>query len=141
MESLRLSFTVAGETATMRSRAADLLAGLPADGVHDVLLVITELVDNVVEHTDSGGELHLSRADRVVRVEVHDHSRQFPQLQRSDPRRPGGRGLLLVAALADAWGSRPTATGKFVWACLGGPSHAGSPPATFLEDCAYPLSR
>lgn len=29
-----------------------------------------------------------------------------------------GRGLLLVEALADAWGTRPTASGKTVWFTL-----------------------
>lgn len=100
----------------MRRRAADLLAGQPAELVQDVLLLITELVDNVVQHTDSGGELHVVPAAGTLRVEVHDHSRSFPQLQRPDLRRAGGRGLLLVAAIAQSWGSRPTETGKMVWA-------------------------
>lgn len=102
----------------MRSRTAEVLAGQPVEVVQDVLLVITELVENVVQHTDGGGELRMSRADDAVRVEVHDHSRAFPQLQRPDPRRAGGRGLLLVAAIAQRWGSRPTPTGKVVWAHL-----------------------
>jgi hypothetical protein len=116
MDLLRLPFTCAQESAAMRRRAADLLAGQPPDVVHDVLLVITELVDNVVQHTDSGGELHMLPASGTLRVEVHDHSRSFPQLQRPDLRRAGGRGLLLVAAIAQSWGSRPTETGKVVWA-------------------------
>jgi anti-sigma regulatory factor (Ser/Thr protein kinase) len=116
MNLLRLPFTGAEESASMRSRSAALLAGQPAEVVQDVLLVITELVDNVVQHTDGGGELHMARDDGAVQVEVHDHSRSFPQLQRPDQRRAGGRGLLLVAAIANKWGSRPTATGKVVWA-------------------------
>jgi len=118
MNLLRLPFSGAEESAPMRTRTAELLAGQPADVVHDVLLVITELVENVVQHTDGGGELHMISADGAVRVEVHDHSRAFPQLQRPDPRRAGGRGLLLVAAIAQRWGSRPTPTGKVVWAHL-----------------------
>lgn len=106
----------------MRQCAAELLTGQPAETVQDVLLVITELVDNVVQHTGGGGELHLVREDGTVQVEVYDHSRDFPQLQRADPRRPGGRGLLLVAALTDRWGSRPTPNGKLVWARLGKPA-------------------
>jgi hypothetical protein len=30
-----------------------------------------------------------------------------------------GRGLLLLDAMADAWGSSPTADGKVVWANIG----------------------
>jgi hypothetical protein len=119
MESLQLPFIRAEDSAQLRSQTAPLVAGRAPEVLDDVLLVITELVDNVVQHTGNGGELHLLLADGVVHVEVHDHSRDFPQLQRPDPLRPGGRGLLLVAALAHAWGSRPTATGKVVWARLG----------------------
>ncbi|MCU7728716.1 ATP-binding protein [Actinoplanes sp. KI2] len=116
MDVLRLSFTDAVEIASIRGRAVEVLRGQPVEVVDDVMVVITELVANVVQHTDRGGHLNLTPGKGVVQVEVHDHSRSFPQLQRSDPRRPGGRGLLLVAALAQAWGSRPTATGKVVWA-------------------------
>jgi anti-sigma regulatory factor (Ser/Thr protein kinase) len=116
MNLLRLTFTGAEESAVIRSRTADLLAGQPVDTMQDVLLVITELVGNVVQHTDGGGELRLARHGGTVQVEVHDHSRAFPQLQRPDPLRPGGRGLLLVAATAQSWGCRRTAAGKVVWA-------------------------
>jgi len=116
MEALSLSFSHAGDGAAMRRHAAQLLDGEPADTVQDVLLVITELVDNVVQHTDGGGELRMRRENATVRVEVHDRSRVFPQLQRADPRRPGGRGLLLVSAVSERWGSNPTPDGKLVWA-------------------------
>ena len=120
MEALRLSFSDARESAALRRSAAELLTGQSPDLIEDALLVITELVDNVVQHTPAGGELRLRREDGTVWIEVHDRSRTFPQLQRHDPRRPGGRGLLLVAALTKTWGSRPTEEGKLVWARLGG---------------------
>ncbi|WP_433306346.1 ATP-binding protein [Actinoplanes sp. CA-030573] len=116
MESVRLPFARAEESARMRATVAHLLTGQPADMVHDVLLVVTELVDNVVQHTGDGGELRVACGDDAVRVEVRDRSREFPCLQRPDPRRPGGRGLILVAAIAHSWGSEPTGGGKVVWA-------------------------
>jgi two-component sensor histidine kinase len=119
VSSLRLSFSQAGDGAAIRTSAADLLSGQPPEMIHDVLLVITELVDNVVQHTDGGGELYLRRDRGTVLIQVHDRSRAFPQLQRRDIRRPGGRGLQLVAALTQTWGSQPTASGKYVWARLG----------------------
>jgi anti-sigma regulatory factor (Ser/Thr protein kinase) len=121
MDLLRLRFSGAGENASIRSRTAELLAGQPTEVVQDVLLVVTELVANVVQHTGDGGELHLACHDGRVRIAVHDQSRSFPQLQRPDPRRPGGRGLMLVAAVAETWGSRPTPTGKVVWAHISMP--------------------
>jgi|1185.fasta_scaffold790519_2 anti-sigma regulatory factor (Ser/Thr protein kinase) len=120
MEALRLSFSDARESAALRRSAAELLTGQSPDLIEDALLVITELVDNVVQHTADGGELCLRREEDTVWIEVYDRSRIFPQLQRHDPRRPGGRGLLLVAALTKTWGSRPTEQGKLVWARLGG---------------------
>jgi anti-sigma regulatory factor (Ser/Thr protein kinase) len=122
MTSLQLPFRQASDSAGLRGRAAELLAGLPQEVIGDILLVITELVDNVVQHTAGGGELRVCCADGTVHVEVHDRSRAFPQLQRPDLLRPGGRGLLLIAALAKTWGSRPTTTGKVVWACLETPA-------------------
>jgi hypothetical protein len=116
MNLLRLPLRGAGDGALIRSTAAGLLAGQPAEKVQDVLVVITELAHNVVQHTDGGGELRLIKHDDAVEVEVYDESRKFPQLQRPDLRRPGGRGLLLVAAIAQHWGCRPTARGKVVWA-------------------------
>jgi len=116
MSLLHLPFTGARDSASMRSTTAGLLAGQPAEAVQDVLLVITELAENVVQHTEGGGELRLIRHDDAVQVEVYDQSRTFPQLQRPDPRRPGGRGLQLVAAIAQQWGCRPTPAGKVVWA-------------------------
>jgi anti-sigma regulatory factor (Ser/Thr protein kinase) len=133
MNSMQLPFRRAQDTARLRGRTAELLAGLSREIVGDILLVITELVDNVVQHTDGGGELRVRCADGTVHVEVHDHSRDFPQLQRPDLLRPGGRGLLLIAALANTWGSRPTTTGKVVWACVETPAaHLGVASTTRL---------
>jgi hypothetical protein len=102
----------------MRRAVARLLSGTAAGLVAEVLLVVTVLVGNVIQHSGGPGELRLWCEDRCVWIEVHDLSRTFPRLQRADPLRPGGRGLLLVAALAETWGSRPTPTGKLVWARL-----------------------
>lgn len=86
----------------------------------DVLLVTTELVQNVTQHTDDGGELRLSLRDDAILVEVTDTSPQPPHLRRPAASTPGGRGMQLIAATARRWGTRPAAwagrTGKVVWA-------------------------
>jgi anti-sigma regulatory factor (Ser/Thr protein kinase) len=87
-----------------------------AGRVDDVLLAASELVTNVVQHTDDGGVLDawVSRGGDV-RVEVHDGNPQLPTVQ-EPPLELTGRGLRIVAAVADEWGAAPTEHGKVVWA-------------------------
>jgi anti-sigma regulatory factor (Ser/Thr protein kinase) len=84
--------------------------------VQDVLLAASELVTNVVHHTDDGGELFawVGRGGSV-RLEVHDRDRALPTVQETTEE-GRGRGLRIVASVADEWGSAPTADGKVVWA-------------------------
>jgi anti-sigma regulatory factor (Ser/Thr protein kinase) len=82
----------------------------------DVLLITTELVQNVTKHTDDGGELVLSLHGDAILIEVADTSPQPPRLQPPADRRLGGRGLMLVAAVASDWGCRGDGDGKVVWA-------------------------
>ncbi|MEV4407771.1 ATP-binding protein [Actinoplanes sp. NPDC049598] len=118
MQALRLPFDHRTDTASLRHAAHGwLISWQDGDVVEDTLLVITELVQNVVQHTGDGGEVALTGNGQVL-VEVFDHSRNLPRLIGPDPRRLGGRGMLLVDAVSDEWGSRLTATGKVVWARL-----------------------
>jgi serine phosphatase RsbU (regulator of sigma subunit)/anti-sigma regulatory factor (Ser/Thr protein kinase) len=114
---LRTPFSRDVDSATLRSTARQALTGWqPPDLLDDTLVVITELVHNAVRHTGEGGELVITRRADGVLVEVSDRSPDQPQPLPPDRRRVGGRGLLLVAALAAEWASRPAATGKVVWA-------------------------
>jgi len=91
-----------------------------SDRADDVLLVTTELVQNVTKHTDDGGELRVSLDGDSILVEVTDTDPRMPLLRQPEPGRIGGRGMLLIAGVARAWGSRPAAwagrAGKTVWA-------------------------
>jgi len=98
------------------------------DLVEDALLVISELVQNVSQHTRSDGELVVSAVDGGLLIEVTDDDPRSPRLQHPDGRRTGGRGLLLVAGLAEDWGVRQHDTGKTVWARL--PLRTTAPDAT-----------
>ncbi|MEU1785713.1 ATP-binding protein [Streptomyces sparsogenes] len=107
-------------TAAARARrtVAEALRGwgVPDDTVDDIVLMADELVTNAIEH--AGGpvwlRLRLRRGGCVI-CKVGDGSREAPLLRHSDSDAENGRGLALVAALADAFGSRVTATGKVVW--------------------------
>ena len=91
-------------------RALDDLGGeLPDGRMHDVRLLVSELVTNAVRHADlTGGdviELVVELADQKLRVEVRDPGGGFvPSAPSPDPARPSGWGLYLVAELADRWG-------------------------------------
>ena len=87
----------------------------------DVLLCVSELATNALLHGVPPGrcfrlDLGLD-TDGVLRVEVQDSGPG--EIGIADPG-PGpesehGRGLLLVAALADDWGVRERDPGKVVW--------------------------
>ncbi|MEV6847746.1 ATP-binding protein [Actinoplanes sp. NPDC051411] len=125
MELLRLAFANDEPAAPVRRKAqavlagSAILAGSAADVVDDVLVVISELVENVTRHTRGGGELRLAREDEVIVVEVRDGDATEPRLLPPDDRRIGGRGLLVVAGMARRWGVRREETGKTVWAEIG----------------------
>ncbi|MEU6066485.1 ATP-binding protein [Streptomyces sp. NPDC047082] len=89
-------------------------------------LIAAELTANAVRHGHVPGrdfDLRLTLTDSTIRIEVTDtKNEKYPSLTRSaaEPAAESGRGLLLVAALADKWGvtPRPSAPGKTVWAEL-----------------------
>jgi anti-sigma regulatory factor (Ser/Thr protein kinase) len=79
------------------------------------VLLTSELVSNVVLHARTPVELTVRSAQGVLRVEVGDHSPQLPIVKDYDRTAVTGRGLQLVAALADRWGVEPSDNGKVVW--------------------------
>ncbi|KUL41513.1 ATP-binding protein [Actinoplanes awajinensis] len=87
----------------------------------DVLIAVSELVQNVGQHTGGGGELTLSLTADGVLVEVADTAVGAPQVRHPGARQAGGRGLLLIDAMALAWGTRSGEAGKTVWALMPAP--------------------
>ncbi|MEV0039242.1 ATP-binding protein [Streptomyces sp. NPDC050804] len=88
-------------------------------------LVVSELLANAVRHgrVSSGREIETRFVPRfgAVRIEVCDSSPCRPAVRGLDPDALDGRGLILVAALADEWGVGERddgAPGKVVWAEL-----------------------
>ncbi|WP_217566039.1 ATP-binding protein [Streptomyces sp. GbtcB7] len=93
-----------------------------SEASEDVSLVVAELAANAVRHGSVRGRsfrVRLVLRDGVVRVEVADgRTEQMPVLR--EPDGEGGRGLVLVAALAERWGVEPRIgmAYKVVWAEL-----------------------
>ncbi|MER6136233.1 SpoIIE family protein phosphatase [Streptomyces sp. NPDC001815] len=77
-------------------------------------LLASELVGNVVRHAKGPVQLRLVRS-RTLICEVSDGSLTTPRIRRASETDEGGRGLQLVAALSQRWGTRHTATGKCIW--------------------------
>ncbi|MEU7550943.1 ATP-binding protein [Streptomyces sp. NPDC044571] len=94
-----------------------------ADTAEVAELLTTELVTNALVHTDQGAEVSARLEPTRLRVEVRDHAsrRPRPYVPTADDG-THGRGLVLVQALADAWGvdAAAQAGGKVVWFELGG---------------------
>ncbi|MGH9018467.1 MAG: ATP-binding protein [Acidimicrobiales bacterium] len=80
-----------------------------------VVLLGNELATNVVRHAGTEFEIDVVVSPDTTVVTVSDGSSVPPRLVENDPYSTGGRGLRIVAALADDWGMRHTDQGKQVW--------------------------
>jgi anti-sigma regulatory factor (Ser/Thr protein kinase) len=86
--------------------------------VDTATLVASELATNALVHGRGRVELRLRLTrDRLV-LESVDFGQHMPRRRRAGDMDEGGRGLHLVAELADRWGFRATDEGKVVWAEL-----------------------
>jgi PAS domain S-box-containing protein len=77
-------------------------------------MVVSELVTNAIRYAAPPILLRLIY-DRSLICEVTDASNTTPHLRRARTFDEGGRGLLLVAQLTQAWGTRQTRAGKTIW--------------------------
>jgi anti-sigma regulatory factor (Ser/Thr protein kinase) len=90
--------------------------GAPDDALDTVLLVVSELVTNALVHTDGQVRLELTLVNHRLRIAVADSSPRTPaRATRIGWEATGGRGILLVEAVSDVWGTLPVSGGKQVW--------------------------
>ncbi|MFJ6940226.1 SpoIIE family protein phosphatase [Streptomyces sp. NPDC101132] len=78
-------------------------------------LMLSELVTNAMRYGTEPIRVRLIH-DRTLICEVSDGSSTAPHLRRAATTDEGGRGLFLVAQLAQSWGTRYTPRGKVIWA-------------------------
>lgn len=93
---------------------------VPTSVRDDVLLLVTELVNNAVSHAKAGADRPLRVEIRhrapTLRVAVFDEGTGFRSAgPRSERDKSGGWGLFLVDQIADRWGITPTGSGTCVW--------------------------
>jgi anti-sigma regulatory factor (Ser/Thr protein kinase) len=106
---------------------------------HDGALAVSELVTNAVLHAGTGVAVRVRRLGDGIRIEVEDGDSHLPVVDAARPedllanRSMTGRGLALVAAIADRWGSEPCLGGKITWAevATGQRMVAPAPPPAF----------
>ncbi|WP_425247931.1 SpoIIE family protein phosphatase [Streptomyces sp. NEAU-NA10] len=77
-------------------------------------LLVSELVGNVIRHASGPIRLRLLRSRSLI-CEVYDGSLTSPRIRRAGYTDEGGRGLHLVAALSQRWGTRHLDEGKCIW--------------------------
>ncbi|MEU4093913.1 SpoIIE family protein phosphatase [Streptomyces sp. NPDC026673] len=78
-------------------------------------LVLSELITNAIRYGSAPIGVRLL-LDHTLTCEVSDGSSTSPHLRYAATTDEGGRGLFLVAQLAERWGTRYTAEGKVIWA-------------------------
>ena len=90
--------------------------------------MVTELVNNVVAHARTRMVVLIATMGEAMSVAVRDRSMVAPPYRGApvSPTAAGGRGMLLIEAMASRWGSLSLADGKVVWALL---SDAAAPGA------------
>ncbi len=104
-----------------RRFVADRLAAWGRDAyIDDAAIVVAELATNAMLHARSEFVVALSAHGDTVRVSVRDASPLLPSKQDPGPHAISGRGLVLVAAVAERWGTELLPNGKVVWADLSG---------------------
>ncbi|MFI9250469.1 SpoIIE family protein phosphatase [Streptomyces sp. NPDC053069] len=90
-----------------------------ADQVDSAVLLVSEMVTNVLVHTDADAlllaEVTGDAAARRLRVQVTDAGDDLPHKRRPGELASSGRGLMLIELLADAWGVDPRGEGKSIW--------------------------
>jgi PAS domain S-box-containing protein len=113
------SWDLPADPAVVADARAQAARQLAAWGLEEITftteLIVSELLTNAIRHAEPPIQLRMI-LDGALSCEVSDGSSTAPHLRRADRYDEGGRGLLLVAQLAERWGSRPTRAGKTIWA-------------------------
>ena len=106
-----------------RKFVSGILAGTPR--ADDMELIAAELASNAIRHSPAGqdgGEFTVTvrTGEGWARIEVSDTGTgQWYPPQGGDPDAEYGRGLAIIAALADKFGHDASADGQTVWAEVG----------------------
>ncbi len=130
MGRLLLPHDASSSATARRAISADLSsARVCEERIFDAVLVAAELLGNAVAHAQplDDGAVRITWAvqDGRARIEVHDGGAATrPHLRAAGPSDSDGRGLAIVAALADGWGYDASDGRCVVWAEFDAPIHS-----------------
>ncbi|MFE9257946.1 SpoIIE family protein phosphatase [Streptomyces sp. NPDC006879] len=110
---------VSGDPSEVAGMRAEAERQLDAWGLSDLSfgteLILSELLTNAIRY--GSGPIRVRMLyDQVLTCEVADGSSTSPHLRDAATTDEGGRGLFLVAQMAERWGTRYTPAGKIIWA-------------------------
>jgi anti-sigma regulatory factor (Ser/Thr protein kinase) len=118
MLEMRTAATLPADVASPRLARRWLDDLLPASVLQSVResaeLLVSELVTNAVVHAMTPCTITVDITDGCIRVAVADGAAQGPAVPTAYLAE-SGRGIIVVANLAERWGWSPTAGGKEVW--------------------------
>jgi anti-sigma regulatory factor (Ser/Thr protein kinase) len=101
--------------AAVRAAVRELTARYDHGFVEAAVLLTDELVTNALVHGGGWYAVEMELDPTSMRVTVSDHSKSAPRLFGASAIRDHGRGVAIVHALAQRWGTTVTADGKQVW--------------------------
>ena len=91
-----------------------------ADQIDAAELALSEMIANVMTHTDSTAnvlaDLTGPPGRRVLRMTIADADGNLPHRRHPGEMASSGRGVLLLQELCDGWGVEPRGDGKAIWA-------------------------
>ena len=123
-----------------RAWVGEVLAGWPQGGVETARLLVSELVTNAVLHARTAIAVTFRVEGTRARFDVHDQQHNGPVPKRYAPDSATGRGMRLVASLAEDWGVERDdggSGGKTVWFTVS-PSTRVVPPLDLASARAVP---
>jgi anti-sigma regulatory factor (Ser/Thr protein kinase) len=97
-----------------RHAVAALLVGKPTAMREAAVAMTSELVTNAIRHGGGVREFSIRVSEQRLRIEVSDLVSTPPTVLAPGWEAPGGRGLLIVDALASWWGVEQLDRGKIV---------------------------
>ncbi|MGW1504359.1 SpoIIE family protein phosphatase [Streptomyces mirabilis] len=89
---------------------------VPEEAIFAAEVIVSELLTNAIRYGTPPLNVRLILVDCTLTTEVSDASATSPHLRHARATDEDGRGLFIIAQLADRWGTRHTPEGKTIWA-------------------------